>query len=157
MAEEQATGHKPQATPALKAALAFLKSRDRFAAEIRAHLLAKGFDEAIAEEAVADLIERKLINDCNTAERHIERNSGKRGVGSEKLRAELQKLGAPEDIIAAKLQLLEGGEAERALQALRAKYKSGAERAKAGRFLFGRGFSEETIESVLDAFCTTEE
>ena len=99
------------------------------------------------------LRQKGILNDDNTTQRHIERNSGTRAVGIEKLRAELAKLGAPEETIEANLASLAADEPERALEALRSKYKEGADRAKAGRFLYSRGFQEEAIESALDLFC----
>lgn len=136
----------------LKAAFNFLRSRDRFAAELRVHLTTKGYEEAVVEKVVEFLLERKLLNDNKTTQNLIERNSGKRAVGIERLKAELEKLGAPEESI--ERHLADGpNESELALQALRAKYKTETARAKAGRFLYGRGFSEEATESALDAFC----
>jgi SOS response regulatory protein OraA/RecX len=143
----------PALLPALKAAFRFLKSRDRFGAEVRTHLIGEGFEEPCVEEVVSYLIERKLINDNKTTQSLIERNSGKRSVGIERLRAELERLGAPEETVEANLAGLGESESERALEALRTKYKSGADRAKAGRFLYSRGFREEAIEAALEGFC----
>jgi SOS response regulatory protein OraA/RecX len=106
---------------------------------------------------VEHLRKKGILNDDNTIQRHIGRNSGKRAVGIEKLRAELERLGAPEETIEANLAGIAADEPERALNALRSKYKERVDRAKAGRFLFGRGFQEEAIESALDRFCEAAE
>lgn len=125
------------------------------ASELRAHLAAKGYEEPVVEKVVQFLLERKLLNDNKTTQNLIERNSGKRAVGIERLRAELEKLGAPDESI--ERHLADGpNESELALEALRAKYKTETPRAKAGRFLYGRGFSQEAVESALDAFCGDE-
>src|SRR4051794_13706955 len=76
---------------ALQLAYGQLATRDRFSSEVRAHLLAKGFDEVVAENVVQFLTERKLLNDDKTTQHLIENKSGKRSVGIEKLRAELEK------------------------------------------------------------------
>jgi regulatory protein len=142
-------------TEGLKAALKFLGLRARFANEIRRHLETKGYDEDSIQYVLGFLIERRLVNDEATTKAVIERSSGKRAVGLRQLRAELERLGAPENVIAQHLAGIDVNEAERALDALKAKYKAGAERAKAGRFLYSRGFAEEVIESALDSFCGT--
>ncbi|HWA82711.1 MAG TPA: RecX family transcriptional regulator [Fimbriimonadaceae bacterium] len=137
---------------ALLDAFRFLKTRDRMESEVRAHLCGHAHDAKAIESVVKFLMERKLINDDKTTQSLIERNSGKRAVGIERLKAELERLGAPEESI--ERYLAEGpNEGELALEALRAKYKTKTSRAKAGRFLYGRGFSEEAVESALDAFC----
>src|SRR5437764_15440599 len=113
---------KPPAD-ALKAALTFIESRDRLAQEVRTHISGKGFGADVVESVVQFLLERKLLNDDNTTQSLIERYSGKRSVGIEQLRAELEKLGAPEDLIEAKLAAL--SEPERYLDALRRKLRTG--------------------------------
>lgn len=147
------TTHDPRFTIPLKAALDHLKTRERLSGELRTYLVSQGFEPDAVENVVQFLIERKLINDERTTQHLIEKNSGKRSVGIEKLRAELEKLGAPAETIEAKLAVLGQSESERALDALRAKYKNGAERPKAGRFLYGRGFDEEAVEAALEVFC----
>jgi SOS response regulatory protein OraA/RecX len=138
---------------ALQSALKLLRTRDRFTREIVDRLRTEGFQQEDVEYVVEHLCKKGILNDDNTTQKHIERNSGKRAVGTEKLRAELERLGAPEETIEANLAGIATDEPERALEALRAKYKEGSDRAKAGRFLFSRGFQEEAIETALDRFC----
>jgi len=138
---------------ATEVALKFLIRQSRFVQEVRAHLVGKGYDQASVENVVQFLIERKLVNDEKTTQNLIERNAGKRAVGIDKLKAELERLGAPAETVEANLAAIQQSEPERALGALRAKYKEGADRAKAGRFLYGRGFSEDATEVALDTFC----
>ncbi len=139
---------------ALSQALKLLAVRPYFSLELREKLLAAGFSDGDVEEVVNFLRGRKLLNDDNTTQSLIDRRSGKRAVGTEKLRAELEKRGASEDI--AEQLLAVASESERALDALRGKFKLGADRAKAGRFLVGRGFAEEAIETALGEFCGDE-
>jgi regulatory protein len=138
---------------ALEDAIKLLAPRARLSSEIRAGLLKRGHQELVVEEVVSYLLERKLVNDNKTTKSLIERHSGKRSMGIERLRAELEKLGAPEEIVEANLAAVVDSEPKRALVALQGKYRTGADRAKAGRFLFGRGFREDAIESALDEFC----
>jgi len=137
----------------LRAALEFLKPRDRFREEVRRHLAGKGYPADDVESVVQLLAERRLLNDDRTAQNLIEQSRGKGAVGIERLRAELESLGAPAETIERHVEQLGKSESERALEALHAQYRPGANRAKAGRFLIGRGFDEESVESALDAFC----
>jgi len=109
------------------------------------------------EGVVGYLSDRKLIDDEKTALDRIERHSGKRAAGAQRLREELRNLGASEEVIQAGLVAIESSDPERALDALRAKFKSGADRGRAGRFLVSRGFSEDAIEAALDVFCGSSE
>ena len=141
----------PEQQSALHSALQFLESRDRFASQVRQKLEAEGHSEEIVAFVIGHLRQKGILNDNRTAQAIVERNSGRRAKGSESLRSEMERAGAPAEVI--EIQLASMSEIERAMVALRAKYKSGADRGKAGRFLFSRGFGEEAVESALDAFC----
>lgn len=135
-------------TEPLALALEFLRVRERFEAEIRAHLASKGVDVGV-DETLAHLRQRKLVDDRRLIQNLIERNSGKRTVGIEKLRAELTRRGAPEAEVDSQIANL--GEQNECIDALLdKKLRPGDNRAKAGRFLFSRGFSEEAIEDALN-------
>ena len=135
-------------TDPLALALEFLRVRERFEAEIRAHLTSKGVEVGV-DEALVHLRQRRIVDDRRLIQSLIARNSGKRAVGIEKLRAELLRRGAPEEEVESLLaELGEQGEIVDAL--LDKKLRPGDSRAKAGRFLFSRGFSEETVEDSLN-------
>jgi SOS response regulatory protein OraA/RecX len=146
----------PRFSRPLKSALAFLARRDRFIAEVQEYLIGAGYDEPATESVVQFLVEQKLINEITTVESHIARNSGKRAVGIERLRTELRELGAPQDIVDAILTTHGQSEIERATEALRAHYRSGSDQARAGRFLYSRGFDESVIDAVLDQSCESD-
>jgi len=79
--------------------------------------------------------------------------TGRRAAGVEKLRAELERRGAPENIIAECLaDLSPANQKQGMLDALSAKFRPTDDRAKGGRFLISRGFSEDEIEGALDEF-----
>ena len=133
---------------ALQAALARLRSRERFSGEVQAWLLEKGFESEVVERVLSHLVSRRLLSDERALAAFAARRSGKRSVGPEILRAELLMHGAPEALIESHLTQQFPGETEAALEALVSSRKN-MNRAQAGRFLIGRGFSEETVESVL--------
>jgi regulatory protein len=136
----------------LAAAYALLSRRSYFTEALRQRLLSKSFSRESVEEVVSYLTERKFLNDKATTQRFIESKSGKDSVGREKLKAELERRGVPDEVIEESLASLPD-DAARALTCLQAKYGDGADRGKAGRFLYAHGFDECSIESALDRFC----
>ena len=139
---------------ALALALRKLKTRDRFESEIRLFLVE--FPTESVERVIRFLKERRIIDDTKTTFSLVERYSGRRSIGLEKLRAELVERGAPEETIDVALGNSAVGEGDKMLEALSAKFSPGdGARAKAARFLFSRGFPEEEIESALDRFFRT--
>ncbi|MBN9503047.1 MAG: hypothetical protein BGO01_10915 [Armatimonadetes bacterium 55-13] len=138
---------------ALEAALRALRTTDRFETEIRQTLESKGFESKDIDQVTQHLIRRKLLDDRRTTLNLIERKSGRRAIGIEKLRAELLSRGAPEEIVEESLANLSWEDQRRAMRdALSSKFKPTDNRAKAARFLLGRGFAEDEIEGALDEF-----
>jgi SOS response regulatory protein OraA/RecX len=106
---------------ALAAAIKLLAVRGRLTGDLKCQLVLKGYPETVVEEVVSYLQVRKLLNDSNTVQQLINKSSAKRSVGIEKLRDELQRLGAPEELIEANLAAITQTESERALAALQGK------------------------------------
>ena len=83
----------------------------------------------------------------------VARWTGKRAAGAKKIRAELQKRGAPDELIEESLGAVTSEASHVSmLDALRAKFKPGDDRARAARFLLSRGFAEDEIEPPLDEY-----
>lgn len=140
-------------TQALEAALKILRSSEKFEKEVRQALEGKGFESKDIEAVIEHLVRRKILNDTRTTTNLIERRSGRRAVGTEKLRAELLNRGAPEEIVDECLANLDGDRQRQAmLDALSSKFKPTDDRLKGARFLFGRGFPEDEIEGAVEAF-----
>jgi SOS response regulatory protein OraA/RecX len=138
----------------LKLALKRLESSDRFEADLRRAL--GGFPDDVVERVVTHLRERRYLDDGRLVGRRVEANVGRRAVGDDRLRDRLIEKGVdPATVEAA----LEGGESEenRADAILSARYTRDGSRAKAGRYLMSRGFSEETVESALNRYFGEEE
>ena len=133
---------------ALDMALGRLKSRERFSGDMRSWLIARGQDEAVADSVVEHLVKRGMLNDERAARALVKLREGKKAVGADKLRSEMLAKGANEDTVKSQLAELPD-EAESAKDALRTK-NSWTGRPQAGRFLAGRGFSEEAIESARE-------
>lgn len=132
---------------ALEKALVRLKTRERFSGEMRAFLASNGFDEAVVDLVLEHLVRKRLLDDSRAAALLVKKKSGKRAVGSERLKAELFGMGVDEAVI--EVSVADGGDVDAAIAALSSK-RTWSGRAQAGRFLSGRGFAEDIIESVLD-------
>ncbi len=138
---------------ALKIALAALRQRDMLAAELKVKLENRGVEPAIIESVLSYLKQRRFLDDSRTIDQTIARASGKRAVGKNKLQADLNRRGAPEEIVEAQLAaILPETERQQALELLRLKLKPSDSRGKAGRLLLARGFDEDLVESVLIEF-----
>lgn len=133
---------------ALKAALESIRRRDRFTAEIRWMLADKGFEDA---QVVHYLEARGFLNDARVAGAEVDRLR-RRGWGPEKIRAELNRRGAPDDLI-----VDVGGEDSMAdaISALAKKFSHAFDRTRAIRFLLSRGFEAETAESAVDDYAAS--
>jgi SOS response regulatory protein OraA/RecX len=135
---------------ALGHALKRLATSDRFEAEIRGELERAGHEGATIESVISSLRDRKILDDERTIISLAERRSGRRSVGMEKIRAELLRRGAPEELVEDWAQAQSEGEADRMRQALAGKFPNGGSRDRAARFLLSRGFPEDGIEDALD-------
>ncbi len=138
---------------ALKRSLERLRRSDALEAEIRSGLERNGFESAIVERVVAYLRERRLINDVKTIDNLLVTKTGKRAAGIEKLRSELTRRGAPQELIEERLsQVSADSQAEGMRSVLASRFKRTDPRAKGARLLLSRGFSEDEIGSALDEF-----
>jgi len=131
---------------ALASALRFLKTRDRFESEIRMKLSSDGFAGS-ADGVIEHLKTKRIVDDKRLIEQFLDHAQRGKPVGLEKIKAKLLARGAPEDLIDA---LNPTNEQELAEAALRKKPAAMKNAGTAGRFLIGRGFSEEVVESVLE-------
>jgi len=128
---------------AVDASLRLMKSRERFPGEIREALLHKGFTADEANAAVDHLTKKGLLSEARAAEAVLLRRSGRRAVGNARLALDLERRGA-----SAPLPQIE--ERGRAMEALSGRAGKSANPGQVGRFLVSRGFSDETIRSILE-------
>lgn len=88
-----------------------------------------------------------MIDDRRVAEALVASYCGRKAKGSIAVRNKLEERGAPQDVIAAVMEGIDS--ADGAAQLAIVRRANGATRAQAGRFLVGRGFSEDEVESAL--------
>ncbi|MBX3118472.1 MAG: RecX family transcriptional regulator [Fimbriimonadaceae bacterium] len=139
------------AEKALLKALRMLKAADKLSAEVEKRLLGAGFSAETTALTLQTLREGNLIDDLRTVEQAIKRMSERRGLGKERVRAELVARGAEEALVDSCLAAVtEENDAERALALLRSKPEKDTP-AKAARFLISRGFSEDIVREAVEA------
>jgi len=137
---------------ALAAAATLLARRDFCTVELGAKLLARGFEPDAVRSALAELIERRYLDDVRYARRFIELRAD-RGQGPRRIRRDLAELGLPVQLIEAQLAA-HGGWASLAREVLTGRFgrsppRSWPDKARRLRFLQYRGFSNDDIRSAL--------
>lgn len=138
---------------ALALAVACLARKDLFRDELRAKLASRGVDPESVEVVLDWLTEKGALNEERTLISRVEtmREAGKASKGRARISEAVHGILAPEDIAN------DDAELERIRSVLHAKFPSGSDRARAGRFLVSRGFDEDLIETALDRFFPEQE
>lgn len=140
---------------ALGRAYRYLGHRDRTAAELRTHLLAKGVREGVAEAALAELSEQGYVDDARFALRFAEDRRTLDAWGAERIERRLTALGvAPEHVVAALAPGAEG-ELAAAVALLRRRFAappdSERERQRALGLLVRKGYELELAYDAVRA------
>lgn len=141
---------------ALEIAAQALSRRSYFEEEIAAKLRREGFPEDTVSAAVARLRELGILNDAVQAGDF----AGRSPLGAARIRSELERRGAAgEAIHEAMAQLPADREVMAAVQALSHRFRHTTARNpfKMGRYLYQRGFDEETIDTALRRFMDEDE
>ncbi|MET0403812.1 MAG: regulatory protein RecX, partial [Cystobacter sp.] len=153
--EDATAGEVARATDAC---LRLLKARARSRHELLAALERKGFAEAVREQALARVAHWGYLDDGRFARDQAERLLEGGKYGPEEVRRRLESHGlsaetAGEAVATARESL--AFDAERAARDVLARRGwahralDARERARAGRLLFSRGFSEDLIQKLL--------
>lgn len=138
---------------ALLSALKMLKRQDLTIREVTTRLECN-FEPGIVEETVQFLTANRLLDDLRYARHAIERNEGKRAVGDQALRDKLESRGVPTDVIHELMLEVDQDEQSRALVLVEAKFSGSQSPGRVARFLSSRGFSDDTIESIIERIST---
>ena len=136
--------------------MAFLARAARSYAEVAEHLAARGLDPEVVAATMARLVERGYVDDAALAERRAEDLLLRRGAGRLKVAHELTRRGLTDTVIDRAIAGVLEGRSEIALgrAALGRRFgdavpASRAERAKAFRFLVGRGHPPDIVSEIL--------
>jgi len=128
---------------AFECALRALRYRDRTGFEIEEHLRARGFPDEDRSRAVETLCRTGLIDDQRFARARAS-SLAQRGAGNALIRARLAEAGLARELVDDALDAME----PEATRAHRIVARRGAS-PKTGRYLYGKGFSEGVVRSVI--------
>lgn len=140
-----------------KAAYTLLARREYGRQEMVNKLLGKGFEPALVDSVVAQLVAERLLSDERFVDAYV-RSRGNRGYGPRRIEAELRERGISDELsderIAAGPSEEESDWVARAAEVRRRKFgeelpKDFQERAKQMRYLEYRGFTHEQIYAVF--------
>lgn len=142
----------PEPSGARDSALRALGRREHSAVQLRRKLQARGYDEAVADEAVGELSARGWQSDARYAEMLV-RSRVSQGYGRLYIEAELGVAGVPDADIGAALEAVECDWAQVAADLHARKFGAApgnmTERSKQYRYLAGRGFTSDQIRAAL--------
>ena len=134
------------------AAVALLARRDFASGELQQKLEDQGYERDVVAEAVAELVEGRLVDDARYAENYVAYHA-ERGQGPNRISSDLKALNLPAETIQAALA---AGPDWRALAREVRIRRFGleepdtwTEKARQGRFLQYRGFSSDHIRAAL--------
>ena len=137
-------------------AVRFLAPAARSTSEVDRHLQTRGFEAALVDATLAALRERGWVNDAAFAERRAEELLLRRGAGRLKVAYELTRRGLTDTVVDRAIAAVLEGRSEVALgrAALVRRFGderpvSRAERARAFRFLVGRGHPVDVVTEIL--------
>lgn len=146
----------PSRADAREEAIRLLARAPRSTVEVERHLARRGFDAAAVAAALDALRVRGYVDDAELARRRAEELLLRRGHGRLRVAHELTRRGVADTVVEAALAaVLEGrDDAEIARLALRRKFghdspTDASVRARAYRFLIGRGHPPEAVGEIL--------
>lgn len=142
--------YQAQLSFAKSAAVKFLTRRKRTAFEVRNKLEAE-YDAKVIDEVVSFLIQNGYIDDELYAEKYIAERKKLGNSSGRAILGHLKQKGISGDMAEAKLRELGYDEEENAKILVQKKTKSlnNYDKDKIKRYLYGRGFSMETINKVV--------
>ena len=126
-----------------------LKRQDLTILEVTSRLECN-FESDLVEETVQFLTAHRLLDDLRYARNAVERNEGKRAIGDLALRDKLESRGVPTEVINSLMLEVDQDELSRAMVLVEAKFSGSQAPGRVARFLSSRGFSDDTIESILE-------
>jgi regulatory protein len=129
-----------------------LARREHSVVQLKRKLAARGHDETVATDVVADMTEAGWQSDERFAET-LARSRAGQGYGPLRIRAELKEARVPDDRIRAAFEAIEFDFTDAAVQLHARRFGKvparGPEWQKQYRFLAGRGFESAQIRAAL--------
>jgi len=139
----------PEFDKAYEAALAMLRMTDRFESEIRRRLGA--YSTETVDAVIGRLRDRGILNDQRSATRYFEDRTGRHALGSTRIAGQLERRGAPQEVIDSVVQQVD--DTKVAMSLLRSERGlTPADRGRAGRMLIRKGVDPDLVDSCLDRY-----
>jgi regulatory protein len=143
-----------QLTQVRDAAIRLLARREHSELELRRKLLLRDYPRELIDVVIARLVADDLLSEERFTEAFI-RARGTRGIGPQRIRAELQQRGIDPAMIDSHLHSVDEDWQARALEQYRKRFgdqppRDMAERGKRYRFLINKGFTPDQVRRVLD-------
>ena len=146
---------------AYQRALSFLGYRPRSRVEVVQNLRAKGYDEAVIEQVVAQLVQQNYVDDAAFSQFWVENREQIRPRSARAIRHELQQKGVERSLIDDALANLDEDEAAwAAVEPKLARWQGLGEAAfeqKIAGFLARRGFSYDVVRRIARRAQTPDE
>lgn len=146
---------------AYQRALSFLGYRPRSRVEVVQNLRAKGYDEAVIEQVVAQLVQQNYVDDAAFSQFWVENREQFRPRSARAIRHELQQKGVERSLIDDALANLDEDEAAwAAVEPKLARWQGLGEAAfeqKIAGFLARRGFSYDVVRRIARRAQTPDE
>ena len=146
---------------AYQRALSFLGYRPRSRAEVVQNLRAKGYDEAVIEQVVAQLVQQSYVDDAAFSQFWVENREQFRPRSARAIRHELQQKGVERSLIDDALAHLDEDEAAwAAVEPKLARWQGLGEaefEQKVAGFLARRGFSYDVVRRIARRAQTPDE
>ena len=140
--------------------MALLARRDHACGELAAKLRERGYDPGVVEPLIAELRERRLLDDERYAGHFVAYHRA-RGQGPMRIRRELEQVGVPSTLVDAALDA--AGDWAAVARSTRVRRfgakvpESWPDKARQARFLQYRGFSSDHIRLALGSDFETDE
>jgi regulatory protein len=136
-----------------KTAMDYLARREHSEQELTRKLTGRGFDTALIETAVAELVADGLLSDVRFAEAFVN-SRFQRGSGPQKIRVELRERGVAAELISLSIEVFDEQWRERVREVREKKFGTDMpgdfrERSRQMRFLQQRGFTSEQISGAF--------
>jgi regulatory protein len=136
-----------------KTAMDYLARREHSEQELTRKLTGRGFDAALIETAVAELVADGLLSDARFAEAFVN-SRFQRGSGPQKIRVELRERGVAAELISLSIEVFDEQWRERVREVREKKFGTDMpgdfrERSRQMRFLQQRGFTSEQISGAF--------
>jgi SOS response regulatory protein OraA/RecX len=141
----------PETLNALRRSLRMLARKDHSESQLRSDL-SEYIDAASIEECIEFLVSHRLIDDFRLARHQVEMNRGRNAKGDAAVRFKLVSRGFSENLVEDVLSEFGGSELERAKELVAGRFGEEYDRIKVARFLNSRGYTQETIYSILGEF-----